>query len=299
MKKTDSIENFYAAKDHVAPENLKTEVGHFNVFRLDPYIGKNAKKVPYRRRDYFKITLINGSGRVHYADKVIEVQEHALVFSNPQIPYSWENTNKMRSGFFCIFNQSLFRQYGNLTQYAVFQPNETHVFELTKEHVALISVVFEKMLQEIDTEYVHKYDVLRNQVYELIHFALKLNPTTFYDKHAKNASQRITNLFLELLERQFPIDNYQQRIQLRTPFEFASQLNIHVNHLNRAVKEINQKTTSEIIAERVLQESKVLLKYTDWNVSEIAHVLGFNEATHFNNFFKKHIDQSPLKYRNI
>jgi AraC-like DNA-binding protein len=27
--------------------------------------------------------------------------------------------------------------------------------------------------------------------------------------------------------------------------------------------------------------------------------LGFTEVTHFNNFFKKHVELSPLKFRNI
>jgi AraC-like DNA-binding protein len=77
------------------------------------------------------------------------------------------------------------------------------------------------------------------------------------------------------------------------------QLNVHVNHLNRAIKETTEKTTSQIIAERILRESKILLKHSAWNVSEIAYALGFTEVTHFNNFFKKHVQLSPLKFRNV
>jgi len=103
---------------------------------------------------------------------------------------------------------------------------------------------------------------------------------------------------MELLERQFPIDDNHRKINLRSASEFADQLNVHVNHLNRAVKETTQKTTSRIIAERILQESKILLKHSNWGVSELAYALGFTEVTHFNNFFKKHVQLSPLKFRN-
>ncbi|HCX77331.1 MAG TPA: AraC family transcriptional regulator, partial [Algoriphagus sp.] len=92
-----------------------------------------------------------------------------------------------------------------------------------------------------------------------------------------NASLRIASIFLELLERQFPVDESHSSIQMRTPSEFANQLNIHVNHLNRAVKEMTGKTTSQLIADRLVQESKILLKQSNWNVSEIAFALGFNE----------------------
>lgn len=101
-----------------------------------------------------------------------------------------------------------------------------------------------------------------------------------------------------MLERQFPIEENHPQVNLRTASDFAKQLNIHVNHLNRAVKETAQKTTSQLIAERLLQESKILLKHSNWNVTEIAYALGFTEVTHFNNFFKKHTEQSPTKFRN-
>jgi len=140
--------------------------------------------------------------------------------------------------------------------------------------------------------------VLRNLVFELLHFAMKL-PSTKFDKQPVNASQRISSLFLELLERQFPIDDNHQTLNLRSASDFAKQLNVHVNHLNRSIKETTEKTTSQIIGERIVRESKILLKHSMWNVSEIAYALGFTEATHFNNFFKKHTQLSPLKFRNV
>jgi len=41
------------------------------------------------------------------------------------------------------------------------------------------------------------------------------------------------------------------------------------------------------------------LKQRTRNVSEIAYMLGFSEPTHFNNFFKKHTQVSPLKFREL
>ncbi|WP_231891189.1 helix-turn-helix domain-containing protein [Arachidicoccus ginsenosidimutans] len=153
------------------------------------------------------------------------------------------------------------------------------------------------MQEEIDSSYIHKYDALRNLVFEILHYTLKMQPSINTEKQQTNASYRTAILFLELLERQFPIEDVRQRLSFRSPSDFAHQLSIHVNHLNRAVKETTEKTTSEIIAERVLQEAKILLKHTEWNVSEIAFALGFTEVTHFNNFFKKHTNINPMTFR--
>lgn len=294
MEKTETLEELYKRKFDWVPENLKNELGHFNVFKHEFIAGK---PLPYRKRDYYKITLLLDKGRIHYADKVIDIPKPALVFSNPQIPYTWEHVESIKSGVFCIFNQHFFHNFGKLDQYSVFQPNGSHVFELTDQQIEYASQIFGKMTEEIASEYIHKYDVLRNLVFELLHFAMKMQPVTGINKPRINASQRIATLFLELVERQFPIDENHPNIKLRSASDFANQLNVHVNHLNRAVKEITQKTTTQIIAERILQEAKIMLKQSNWNISEIAYSLGFQEVTHFNNFFKKHTELSPVKFR--
>jgi AraC family transcriptional regulator, transcriptional activator of pobA len=112
-----------------------------------------------------------------------------------------------------------------------------------------------------------------------------------------NAASRISSLFIELLERQFPIEINAQIIQLKTPTDFAKTLGIHINHLNKVLKEITGRKTTEIINGRITEEAKILLKQTQWNISEIAYSLGFDEVAHFSNFFKKYTSLSPLKFR--
>ncbi|MDQ1162565.1 AraC family transcriptional activator of pobA [Chryseobacterium sp. SORGH_AS 447] len=297
MEKMQSLEEFYQSKFNSIPENIRNGVGHFNVFTVDEYIGKDHQPVVYSRKDYFKITLIIGRNRIHYADKVIDIQKQALFFTNPQIPYKFEWIDDYKSGIFCVFTPAFFHHFGNLNDYEVFQPNVIPVFELNDQQLEDITTVFRKMQAEMVSDYVHKYDLLRNLVFDLLHYTLKMQPASKYEKQKANASHRITHLFLELLERQFPIEEVRQRIRFRSPSEFAGQLSVHVNHLNRAVKEVTEKTTSEIIAERLLQEAKILLKHTEWNVSEIAYSLGFKEATHFNNFFRKKVQLTPVQFR--
>ncbi|MCP9755486.1 AraC family transcriptional regulator [Lacihabitans sp. CCS-44] len=297
MEKIESIEDFYKRKYDWIPENLKSEIGHFNVFAHEPIDPNKAKPLPYKRRDFYKVMLVVGEVEMLYADKVIKVKKQALFFSNPQIPYKCDNLEKIKEGFYCIFNQHFFHKFGDLNQYSVFQPSGNHVFELTDDQAEAVKPVFVKMFDEIKSDYVHKYDVLRNLVFELLHFAMKMQPASLFEKHQINASQRISTLFMELVERQYPIDESHPVISLRSASDFADQLNVHVNHLNRAVKETTQKTTSQIIAERVLQEAKIMLKHSKWNISEVAYALGFVEVTHFNNFFKKHMDISPSRFR--
>jgi AraC family transcriptional regulator, transcriptional activator of pobA len=297
MEQPESLQDFYKRKFNWIPERLINDIGHFNIFRLEPYFSGEMTAVPYRRRDFYKIMLVRGASTVYYADKVYEVKKQALSFSNPMVPYKWDHLKPDTSGIYCIFDNDFFSNFGQIQQYEVFQPQGTHIFELTDDEAAEVAKLFQQINTEFESDYKYKYDLLRNKVFELIHFGMKLQPAGIQTVQHGNASLRIASIFLELLERQFPIDGNHRALSLRTPSDFAEQLNVHVNHLNRALKQMTGKTTSQIIADRLFQEAKILLRQSSWNVSEIGFALGFNEPTHFNNFFKKKMDVSPTQYR--
>lgn len=297
MEPAQSIEDFYREKLNWMPASLKKEMGHFNVFRLDDFQSPH-RPMPYRRIDFFKISLMMGTNRIGYADKSIELDRPALVFSNPLVPYKWDRLSDTLSGYFCVFTEAFFSQFGHLREYPLFQPGTTPVFALSDEQFIAIRAIFEKMLAEIASDYTYKYDVLRNLVYELVHQALKMQPAATSIYANSNAAVRISSLFTELLERQFPIESPAQQVALRAPSQYATQMAIHVNHLNRALREISGKTTTRLISERLTQEAKNLLLHTNWNIGEVAWCLGFEERSHFINFFKKNTDVSPGAFRN-
>lgn len=255
--------------------------------------------MPYSRRAYYKISLIRGRNRAEYADKVIEIQEQALLFATPRIPYHWLPADDNQGGMFCIFTADFLAKNKTgflLDELPIFRPGELPVFQLSAEQVDELEYIFRKMQREIASDYIYKYDLLRNLVLELIHYGQKLQPLSAL-KTTQNASDRISSLFIELLERQFPLDTPQQRIELRAAKDYADRLAVHVNHLNKVLKESTGQTTTELISKRIIQEAKILLKQTDWQISEIAYMLGFDEVAHFSNFFKKHSSFTPLAFR--
>lgn len=296
MTKPETLEEFYKRKFSWLPENIRNDIGHFNIFDLEAYSQGKQTTIPYRRRDFYKVMLVKGHGTVYYADQVIEVKKQALSFSNPLIPYKWEHHEALK-GQYCIFNQHFMHNFGNISQYEIFQPSGNHIFELKDEQVLEVETMFAKLEKDFNSDYKYKYDSIRSQILELIHYGMKLQPNILADRQPFNASHRISAMFTELLERQFPIEDNHPKLDIRSASDFAEQLNVHVNHLNRAVKETTGKTTTQVIAERVIQEAKILLRHSQWNVGEIAFALGFTEVPHFNNFFKKHVGTSPLKFR--
>ncbi len=176
MEKVHSLEDFYRIKLNGIPDSLKKEIGHFNVFRMDDFVGPKAQQIPYNRKDYYKVSLIIGKNTYHYASRSIDITESALVFSNPMIPYTCEPQDDAQTGFFCIFLEAFFNQFGNIKEYPVFKAGDNPIYFLTPAEVQETSAIFQRMEAEIKSDYVYKYDVLRNLVFELIHKAMRLKP---------------------------------------------------------------------------------------------------------------------------
>ena len=253
----------------------------------------------YNRKDFYKICLNTGQNIIHYADRGFETDGSILFFGNPHIPYSWEAISPTFNGYACLFTEDFFKGHDRseiLQESPLFRIGGTPIFSLSTDHKDFIASLFQKMIAEQDTDYVFKNDLIRNYINLLIHEALKMEPSENFSKH-KNAAERIVTLFLDLLERQFPVESTERPLQLKTAQDFATSLAIHVNHLNRSVKEVTGRPTTAHIADRVISEARALLQHTDWSIADIAYGLGFDYPTYFNNFFKKMTGIAPRSLR--
>jgi AraC-like DNA-binding protein len=307
--KLKSIDEFYqeisgefsTEPNTLLPKGIQKEIGHFNVFSIKELYERLKDKsfMAYDRRAYYKISLIRGKNRAEYADKVIDIEKNALLFATPKIPYHYVPQDTQQSGDFCVFTSEFLTKDKSgivLDELPIFKSDGFPIFELSDAEALEIDLIFKKIHKEINSDYVYKYDLIRNYVAELIHFGQKLQPVTaLYSKH--NSAARVSSLFVELLERQFPIESPRQRLDLKSAKDFAVRLSVHVNHLNKVLKENTGKTTTELISDRLIKEAKILLKETDWNISEIAYSLGFEELAHFSNFFKKQTTLTPISFR--
>ncbi len=285
-------------KRSVSEYNNELKLSGFNIFQIEK--DANSTKV-YSRKDFYKICLTTGRSKIHYADRSFEHEGTVLFFGNPHIPYSWETISSTYVGYTCLFSEdflNLSERSDRILQSPLFKIGGTPVLSITAEQREFLHVIFRKMIEEQHSAYAFKDDLIRNYIHLIIHEALKMKPSEDIDQH-KDAATRLTSVFLELLERQFPIETPDNPLAIRTPQDFANILSVHTNYLNRAVKEVTGKTTSEHISERIFSESKALLQHTNWNISEIAYSLGFDYPTYFNNFFKKISGTTPKAIRSL
>jgi len=274
------------------------DIGHFNIVRLEDMDFRGTRKRPqYSRRNYYKVSLVSGQSLIHYAGETYPIDKHALVFTNPMIPYQWETISKRQTGYICVFMPEFYGNAKYIYDYPVFRYPANGVVPLNDTEASRYRMLFGNMYRDLSSDYAFKYDYLRTQLLGVVHEAQKMQPATGKAYHGTTAQERIALLFADLLERQFPIDSTGQRLRLQTPADFAQHLHLHVNHLNKALKAITGKTTSQLIADRIIQEAKLMLSDSVLPVGDIAWALGFDEPNHFSAFFKSRTGMTPNQFR--
>src|SRR6187402_1056143 len=280
----------------VSDFNNELKLKGFKVYEIDNEANSGHT---YSRKDFYKVNLTTGKFIFHYADKSLETDETFLFFGNPNIPYSCEGVSPSFNGYTCLFTEEFLKlgdRSESFLQSPLFKVGGTPILTLDDEQKDFIIRVFKRMLAEQEATYVYKDELIRNYINLIIHEAVKMQPTLHQSKKT-NAAERITAVFLELLERQFPIESTERPLELKTAQDFAKNLFVHVNYLNSSVKEVTGKPTTAHISDRIISEAKALLQHTNWSITEIAYALGFEYPTYFNNFFKKKTGEIPKSVR--
>ena len=105
----------------------------------------------------------------------------------------------------------------------------------------------------------------------------------------QTAAQKIFAAYSALVERDFRSG--------RGVSGYAEHLGITPTHLNRVCRNSAGKSASRMIAERVNNEAKRLLRESSIPIKDVARSLGFNSAAYFSRAFLHETGKSPSNYR--
>jgi len=253
----------------------------------------------YNRKTFYTVTFLQGNYTIEFDERNISVSGNTLMFTSAKIPFGIQAQNGMYAGISCLFKEEFVTKTNSgyrLLEFPIYKPGRQNIYSLTDHQTKSFTGIFAKMFDEKHAGGAYKEHLQRTYLLELIFNAQKLDPVSSYVK-SNNTAEEIACAFIRLLESQFPIESAQDILRLTSAKDFADELALHPNYLNRQVKLSKARTVTEIIAARIIQEAKILLKLTNWNIVEISTSLGFEQPSHFNLFFKKHVAVSPTDYR--
>ena len=246
---------------------------------------------PFKRSFYFFALLYNsGKIEVSYGDQTVHDPDSYLVLHSPNLVYSFAHNNNLE-GYVIYFKPGCFSFFKPdfHQQFPLFDPLHTNLFKFDRiifnQLAPHFEAVFNAYEQSAKAQHIEARVKLLGLLYHLEDFALETK------KDIRPASTQ------HLLQRKFVqlIDNYY--IDKRTVQEYADMLSITANYLSQSVKQASGKNALTFIAERLATEARSLIRYTDFDIAEIAYQLNFSDPANFGKFFKKQTGLSPSEFR--
>jgi AraC-like DNA-binding protein len=262
----------------------------FYCMRLEE-VKKKISMPPFRRGFYFLGLLSTEKNtEVGYDNnKKIPIKDSFIVFQAPHLIYSFYRDPKT-SGYLIYFKEDCFNFFKPyfLTEFPFFNILNTNLFQLSRIHFEALSPHFEELLQSVEIPKsnikitLHKFLAL---LYQLMDFA-PIQKSVLLSNRVK---QDLVTQFVQLVNVHY--------IEKRTVGEYAGLLSLSENYLSRTVKSVTERNALSFITDRIVQEAKSLMQYTDLTVSEIGYHLNFSDASNFSKYFKKVTGISPTEYR--
>jgi AraC family transcriptional activator of pobA len=268
----------------------KTNDPNFLCLRLKEF-DRDMYKPPFRRGFYFVGLLTNAKEtRISYDNTSVADLDSLIVFQSPGLIYSFYRSSHT-SGYLIYFKSPCFSYFRpSLNQeFPFFNSHHTDFFKIDSNRYRELAPRFEEVFVEYEksSDPVHKVASLKLLTL-LYHLKEYMAPHEWQDILA-SPQQVLFKKFSTLVNTHY--------IEKKTVEEYADMLSVTANYLSQSVKSISGKNALAHISDRVLTEAKSLIRYTDFDIAEIAYRLNFSDPTNFGKFFKKQSGITPLEFR--
>lgn len=276
--------------DQFKPAELADEV-YVNRFSDHLLKNKNLISKPHSHDFYLCVFFTRGNG-IHEIDfNTYDINPGSVFFIKPGQTHFWKFDEKPQ-GYIFFHSKAFYEMYSLVHQLEIF-PFYYPYHNVSQIHIDFkneVQALFENVLDEyVNTRILRELKLLNgiNAIY--IQLTRMFTSTIDLTKYSKSGYFKI----LEQLEQ--AINTYFEKEKL--PRFYADLLHITPRHLNRVVHETLDKTTTQLIADRVILEARRLIVHSERSLSEIAECLGFSDYAYFSRYFKSNTGLSPLAFQ--
>jgi AraC family transcriptional activator of pobA len=269
-----------------------TQKFEFIILRCEDILQNIGTVIPANKWSYNRVAfLTNGSADYVSGIYKFRMEKNTMMF----LPARAATTSVWAAdstGYFILFNQD-FLLHNHISPRYLENKRILHNYEqpyihLNTEQALEADHIFETIYNEYISDNQNRYEFIAIKLAELLLLAERFLGGIKNQENG-HTSNDLVNKFAELVEQHFTRE--------RSVNFYASQLNVHPNHLNAVIKSNVGVTAKECILNRILLETKYLLHNTQLSVKEISNQLGFDDPNYFTAFFKRSERLSPQTYR--
>jgi AraC-like DNA-binding protein len=276
---------------------LRTKNPLFYCLRLKGNAERDKYKPPFRKGFYTIILITNASNyQLFFDSKQLKKYKSFLVLQAPGLLSGYRyNIGVETKGYVIFFKPELF-SFFKLSfeqEFSYFDMLQTNFFELD----TLVSSELQSYFEEVFSAYA-KDDDLPEQV-----AALKMLTLLYIiKKYTACLNKESEEKVLQGKENEVLFQNFLQLVskfylEKRSVKEYANLLSVTPNYLSQQVKKISDKSALFFINQKIINEAKAFILYSDSNISELSRQLNFTDTSNFVKFFKSQTGKTPLEFK--
>lgn len=249
-----------------------------------------VRGVPYRLTEGRIALLLKGEGIIHAKLQTFHVKAPAVVILSPGVIAQIEDISRAEQVRFLIFQNDFICESKPSDLLQKYLNGMLNVFLPLKEEEAFcVDQFFQTIWQTLQTKGWQR-EVIRHLVFGLFHYlSCLLKEQMLYEEKHQSRQEYIFNQFIQL------VNQYANRE--RNVSFYADKLCLTPRYLNSLIRQASSRTVMDWINEAVIIEAKVLLKYSDKLIYQIADELNFPNTSFFCKFFKRMTGMTPLAYQ--
>jgi AraC-like DNA-binding protein len=236
-------------------------------------------------------------GKMGYGQGYYDFDEGGMMFTAPNQIISSDPDTKYK-GFVIFMHPDFIRNYSlgkNIKKYGFFSYDTNEALHLSESEKNIILGLFKNIDNELNTAIDEtSQDVLVSYIDVLLNYSQRFYRRQFITRKAVNHDLLFRT---EQLLDDYLNDNKGLNAGLLTVEYLASQVNLSPRYLSDMLRAITGQNAQQFIHEKLIEKAKEYLSTTNFSVSEIAYVLGFEYPQSFNKLFKKKTNITPLEFR--
>jgi AraC family transcriptional regulator, transcriptional activator of pobA len=260
--------------------------------RLDQLqAGTTVYRPPFKRDFYFFALFVDaGNVRIQYDDKVVTNPQSYLVCHSPGLVYSFTHDHTLK-GHVIYFKKDAFSFFKPdfYKTFPFFNALHTNLYKMDMPVAEKLAPHFEEVIKAYERNAQDHHMEALARLLSLLYNLKEIVTGWSAGARFVNPQQLLHSKYIQLVNNHY--------IDKRTVKEYADLLAVTPNHLSQTVKAVTGKNALAFIVERVIAESKSLILYTDFDISEIAYQLDFSNPANFGKLFKKEVGMTPLEFR--
>lgn len=235
---------------------------------------------PFGRRDYQLLYIAKGKGYFSFDGKLRTLGEGSMILYRPDEPQHYYYHAADRTEVYWVHFTG--RDAGSLLKYYAL-PDTDNVF--TAGTSPDLQWLYRQMIQELQ---------LCRQNYEEL-LALILRHLFIVVNRCLTEGSRDTGM-LDEIERatHYFNENYRRQINIE---EYAAARHMSVCWFIRSFRQTVKQTPMQYILSLRMANAQSLLESTQYNITEVAAAVGYDDPLYFSRLFRRHTGFSPTKYR--